>query len=383
MMALHGRTNLAEFLGDAVVYRNLEPADPRLPGLSRTWRDLGLASALVPRKADPDYARVIVHCLRLAQVMHAPGVALTNQIYIGDTRLLDGTAFRNIAEVSGWRSLAFIASEKLGEPPHMEREGNVLLANRWALLGDFLSLAEREGLIVGPGTAIIMDLDKTTYGARGRNDSAVDCARVDGVRETVAALLGESFDLTAFQRAYDHLNTPRYHPFTADNQDYLAYICLAIGGGMISFEQLLADVQGGRLQDFGGFLAAVEAAAEHAEPRLAALHRDIASRVAAGDPTPFKEFRRREYLATMARLGQLADEVPLEQRLKEEILITQEVREAALTCRRRGALLFGLSDKPDEAALPTPEAAQAGLLPLHRAEMRACGESLPAPWGKG
>jgi len=103
--------------------------------------------------------------------------------------------------------------------------------------------------------------------------------------------------------------------------------------------------------------------------------------VAAGDPTPFKEFRRREYLATVARLGHLADDAPIEVRLREEILITQEVREAALTARRRGALVFGLSDKPDEASLPTEEARARGLQPLHRTPTHACGESLPAPWG--
>jgi hypothetical protein len=38
--------------------------------------------------------------------------------------------------------------------------------------------------------------------------------------------------------------------------------------------------------------------------------------------------------------------------------------------RQRGALLFGLSDKPDEASLPRPELAQKGYLPLHRVTMK-------------
>ena len=42
--------------------------------------------------------------------------------------------------------------------------------------------------------------------------------------------------------------------------------------------------------------------------------------------------------------------------------------------RRAGALLFGLSDKPDEASLPTPELEQQGHLPLHRNVTHIVGE---------
>ncbi len=376
-MRLCGRTTLAEFLGDRVVYRNLEPADPGLPGLAASWREIGLPGPQVPRKADPAYAQAIVSFLRCAR----PGLA--RLLYIGDTRLLDGTAFRNILAVSGWPGRAFIASEEGSKPPAMACEGPLRLANRWALLGDFLLQAEAEELAVGPETALVLDLDKTTFGARGRNDGAVDRARVDGVRAAVAGLLGRRFDEAAFDRAYGELNRPPYHPFTADNQDYLAYICLAVGAGMIGFEELLAAVQGGTLRNFQEFLARVAPQTVHAEPRLRALHVEIATRVKAGDPTPFKEFRRREYLATVARLGRPEGEAPMEQRLRDEILITEEVREAALAAGRRGALVFGLSDKPDEASFPSDEARAQGYQPLHRTPTHAYGTSLPAPWGEG
>lgn len=380
-MKLHGLTSVAEFTGDTLVYRNLEPPDPRLPGLQAAWREIGLAGPQVPRKSEPDYARVIVYLLRRAQALQRPDQPLERLLYIGDTRLLDGTAYRNIVEAGPWPGRAFIASEKLSEPSRLEREGTVCLANRWSLLGEFLSLVEAEGLPVGPGTAVVLDLDKTALGARGRNDGAIDRARVEGVRQTVSALLGPGFDQAAFDRSYGELNQPAYHAFTADNQDYLAYICLAIGAGMISFEELLGEVKAGTLRDFSGFLARVAPQAARAEPRLAALHHDIASRVAAGDPTPFKEFRRREYLATVGRFGRPEGAVPGETRLREEILITQEVREAALAARRRGALIFGLSDKPDEASFPAEAQRAQGLQPLHRAMTHAYGDSLPAPWG--
>ena len=43
------------------------------------------------------------------------------------------------------------------------------------------------------------------------------------------------------------------------------------------------------------------------------------------------------------------DDDDIEDLLQNEIVLTQEVRAAALRWRKNGALLFGLSDKPDEA----------------------------------
>jgi hypothetical protein len=109
-------------------------------------------------------------------------------------------------------------------------------------------------------------------------------------------------------------------------------------------------------------------------PALRSLHSEIYANVQRGDPTPFKAFRRNEYRATVARFGSLAPDAPVEALLREEITITQEVRALALEWRRRGVLLLGLSDKPDEAAIPTPELAAQNFAPLHRAETHAVGE---------
>jgi hypothetical protein len=96
--------------------------------------------------------------------------------------------------------------------------------------------------------------------------------------------------------------------------------------------------------------------------------------VQAGDPTPFKAFRYNEYLTTAARFGGSHD-MPLDDLLQNHIVLTQEVREAAEALRARGALLFGISDKPDEASLPNAEQAQAGMLPLHHLPTIAVGEA--------
>jgi hypothetical protein len=43
--------------------------------------------------------------------------------------------------------------------------------------------------------------------------------------------------------------------------------------------------------------------------------------------------------------------------------------------RRRGALLFGLSDKPDEASIPTPELASQGYRAIHRTATHVIGQT--------
>ncbi len=194
------------------------------------------------------------------------------------------------------------------------------------------------------------------------------------MHDTVAELLGESFDQVAFQAAYDELNEVDYHPFTKDNQDYLAYICLIVSSGIFSLPTVLAGVRDGRLISFEQFIDQVEARLDVLQPELAELHRQIYDNVRRNDPTPFKAFRRKEYLATVARMGQLDDGVPLERMLAEEIVITQEVRAIALEWQARGALIFGLSDKPDEASLPNAEVFAGGLRPIHRTRTHAVGE---------
>jgi hypothetical protein len=197
---------------------------------------------------------------------------------------------------------------------------------------------------------------------------------VQAVYDTVAALLGEAFDPQAFRAAYDLLNQPEFHPFTADNQDYLAYICLILGSGLYQLDSMVDDVRAGRLAAFEAFIAQVEAQAGRLPPALAGIHADIYASVQRGDPTPFKSFRRNEYRRTIACFGSLGDSAPLEDLLAQDIVVTQEVRQAALAWQRQGALLFGLSDKPDEAACPTAELAAQGYQPIHRAETHAVGE---------
>jgi hypothetical protein len=248
------------------------------------------------------------------------------------------------------------------------------VANRWAELSGFRQYCRDQSFAVDERTAVIVDLDKTALGARGRNDEVIDQARVEAVRQTVGALLGDDFDPDAFQAAYDLLNQLEFHPFTADNQDYLAYICLILGSGVYTLDSVVADVRRGHMRSFQQFVEQVDEEANILPGNLRDIHTGIYGRVLQGDPTPFKAFRRTEYQTTVGRMGKLGDQAEPAELLAEEIVITEEVRQAALSWRDQGALLFGLSDKPDEASVPTDELAAQGFQAIHRVATHAVGE---------
>jgi len=376
-MKNYGRTSVHEFLGDLIVYRNLTSFDARLLSLAELGPEVGLPEGVTPRKSQPEYARVIAHLLQRARVLDAPGASIERLIYVGDTRMNDGAAFANICRAGGWPGLAFIGAER-DEPARVEtvEQGGatLYLANRWAAISGFDRFCHERGFPVDERTAVVVDLDKTALGARGRNDHVIDRARVEAVRRTVGDLLGDSFDPRGFQTAYDCLNQPEFHPFTSDNQDYLAYVCLILGSGLYALEPLVVEVRAGRLATFEQFIAGVNDRAAELPASLRRIHSSVYALVRQGDPTPFKAFRYNEYHATTERMGWLDDGASVAELLEQEIVVTQEVREAALAWRGQGALLFGLSDKPDEASIPTDELASQGFLPIHQVETHAVGE---------
>lgn len=371
-----GRSTVSEFLGDNIIYRSLIPVDPSLPGLPDLWEEVGLSSSRIPRKTTMEYASVVAFMLRHISGQHNPGSPIKSVVFVGDTQLNDGTAFRNICRAGGWNGMAFIAGEREG-PPTIEMEeanpGTIVVANRWSALKEFERTFTQLEFHIDERTAVLLDLDKTTLGARGRNDKVIDQVRIEAASQTICALLGEDFDEQDFSKAYQRLNQTEFHPFTADNQDYLVYICMILGSGLTSLDKLVTDVQIGIKATFEQFLTFSEENKHKLAPNLRRVHDDVFGLVSEGDPTPFKRFRREEFKQTIAHMGQLAIDSPVEQLLNGEITITQEVRQAALNWRDQGALLFGLSDKPDEASIPDADMASQGCKPIHRVETSVLG----------
>lgn len=375
-MLNYGLAAVSDFLGDFIVYRNLAPADPRLPGLAALRPELDLPPGYLPRKTEPDYGRVVTRMLLAASQIERSG-EIRRLIFLGDTRLLDATAFANTARAGGWPGVAFIGGENT-KPPQVEVEAfdpqrSLYLCNRWAGLHDFEGYCQGNGFPFDENTAVLIDLDKTAVGARGRNAAVIDAARVEAVRVTVTDLLGSQFQEAAFQSAYDQLNQPEFHTFTADNQDYLAYICLILGSGLFDLPTVVSQVREGRLGSFTQFIDQVDTLASRLPDGLTAIHRSIYANVLAGDPTPFKTFRWNEYHITIRRFGHLPDTTPVEALLAEEIVITAEVHQKAKQWKEQGALIFGLSDKPDEASCPPPGLEAQGYAPIHRTPTHSVG----------
>jgi hypothetical protein len=368
--------SLYDLFGDLVVYRDMNPVDSRLPRFEAASAELGLSGAARPRKHEPAYALTMAWFLRRARALELPGTTLEELIYLGDTVLSDGNAFRNLRAAGGWRGWAFIGAEK-DEALAVAEQDDIYTANRWTALAPFLTWTLQQGAVLDARTAVVIDIDKTALGGRGRNDGAIDRARVTAIEATVAEALGPAFDAASFRRAYVELNHSRYHSFTADNQDYLAYACLMLSAGVSTLEELRTDIAAGRLAAAQDLMARVDLQRDRLPSQvLRELHDDIYGRVKAGDPTPFKAFRRREYLETTAKMGSLPDNVPLARRLLEEICMTKEVIEIGRWFRSRGCLVMALSDKPDEATMPSAEAAAQGHLPLHRTATHVVGQSI-------
>lgn len=377
-MKLYGRSTISEFLGDNIAFRNLDPLDARLPSLDELRASVRIPDQGIPRKTSADYATLVSHLLKRARALESANTTIDRLLFVGDTRLNDAAAFNNICAAGDWPGVAFICAEEMQASPYheiLEREEKRLLflANRWDMLKDFDQYLDQHDIFIDEHIAIILDLDKTCLGARGRNDQVINQARVEAAFATVKDLIGSEFDTEAFEQSYRLFNEPDFHPFTTDNQDYLVYICLMVSVGLFGREKLADDIRNGLMFRFDQFLFDVQMKVAKLPAGVREIHEDVYARVKQGDPTPFKAFRAQEYLATVAHMGQLGDAIPLDERLTQEIVITQEVRERASDWLFRGALLFGLSDKPDEASVPSAELASQGYLPIHKIETSIVG----------
>lgn len=339
-MQIYSRQSLRDLLGDYIAFRNIRPADARLPGLPE------IAPNTQPRKGDEAYASVAVTILNAAQQLRG-GAPITKFLMIGDTRQSDGGTYMTIAKRTGWHGGAFICDEKRNDDPHfgLSNDAGVYVANRWRNIEQFADLMQ-----VDSQTAIIIDVDKTLVGARGRNHQLIDSARLTALKRAVNDVLGQSYDDAVFSDTYHRFNQARFHRFTGDNQDFLAFICVMAGGSIITPDALQAMLEQGIMRDFDHFVDLTGARISSFNSPLLAFQTNFATLYEHGDMTPFKAFRYLEYIETAARFGCAPHGLDGIDLLTREIVITAEVWQVAQRWHAQGALLFGLSDKPDEAA---------------------------------
>ncbi len=373
----YGLAALSDLVEDRVVYRSLEPLERRLSGLKSARYQLGLNDEAVPRKLSESYAKVALFILEKAQENRR--AALDEIVMIGDTLSGDGAAFENLRMLRRLPGTVFIGDEKADRSPENKVDGatGLFRSNRWSGLADWLAWARQQGLSLGKNTAVVIDIDKTALGARGRNDRVIDIARLKGLYRTVNKILGESFNARQFEQNYDSLNRTRYHVITEDNQDYLAYICLVLNAGLIDCDELLDRMNNNGLNSFSHFVRWVETLIVRGgvNESIRQVHEMISTSVRSGDPTPFKSFRREELSATLEAMNNLPDDAPADERLGREITLTQEVYEVGRWLQARGSLLISLSDKPDEASVPK-HPSQRELQPIHKAQTHCVGVSI-------
>lgn len=352
-MRMSTQLTIADLTGDLVIYRDLQPYAVDMPGLAQLRARLGLPPDLLPRKRDSDYARVMLALL--TQIQQRRGTPpLRTLLVIGDTHN-DRQMAAHLRAVSGLPVFACIGADQNDTAPALTWDGNTASATRWALLSEWLEQLRLRSVVddsrnAWNAAALLLDIDKTLLGPRGRADRPIDEARAEGALQVARELFGSAFDPTGFQSLYATLCQSEYHSLTLDNQDYVVFITLLLAADVISLAALRQGMTDGTLTTFAQVLAAV---AERLPPTLTALHAEVQTAHRAGDPTPFKAFRHAEFAATVARMAD------------GRLTFCREVVTTAQSLIAEGVLCLAASDKPSEASLPTPQQAASGLLPLH------------------
>jgi hypothetical protein len=377
-----GKAKLSDYFGDLVVYRNLEPLDRRIPGRKNSSYKMEIPADVIPRKQDRDYAKAAVWIAQQAAIkVRRSNATLEEILFLGDTLYNDGQAFANMVDVGEWAGACFIGGEKPNDEPSFEtRENNIYSANRWAAISDWMQWVLGQGLHVDERTVVIVDIDKTAIGAKGRNDQVINEARLEGIYRTMDAVLGEGFDRVTFESQYNELNRSRYHFLTEDNQDYLAYICMTLNAGIFDYDEILREIQNESVENFKQFLRMVHARVMFSSvggENLRQAHEAVSASVDNGDPTPFKRFRRQEFITTVERMGNMPDNAAVAELLAHEITLTNEVCEVTDWLKERGCLCLCMSDKPDEASRPDPHTSP-DLPPVHQAPTHRVGTSIAA-----
>ena len=371
-----GIVTLSEFLDDRIVYRDLQPIDPQYQGYNQCARTFGLDPAALPRKTDSSYAKVAVWITEHMQEWRSD-TEIEELLFVGDTYATDGVAFEDMIDFARWRGACFICAENLNAEPDMtwDEKQQVATANRWPLLGPWLQeLSTRFAL--DDRTAVIIDIDKTALGARGRNSKVINESRLESLHQALESQLISTgkFSFAEFRLVYDAISRPEFMPLTGDNQDYIVYICLMVTTGIMTIKEV-SDLLAQRVS-FDHLVRWITTQAENKfSMQMRQLHEQYQMCARNGDCTPFKQFRRQEFLNTVQHMGHLPAGTSPEQRLATELCITQEVRELSLFMRNRGCLLMSLSDKPQEASMPHPRWHK-GMQPVHRVLTHAVGTSI-------
>ena len=229
----------------------------------------------------------------------------------------------------------------------MKKEDNIVINNYWENLKNIFN---ELNINFDKKTFIIADIDKTLIGARGRNDLSIDKARFDAIREVSKKYI-KDFNEELFFSIYKFLNRKEFHIFTEDNQDIVTLLAIAFNLNLYSFKKFIYEFENGIWKDKISFFEKI-LYLNRDENEFIEIIKECLYKMKNNDPTPFLEFRYKEFEATIKRIDFLSDETEIEKLLSEEILITKEVYQILIDGKENGATIFGLSDKPEASTMP-------------------------------
>jgi hypothetical protein len=347
---MYRRGKLNTIFEDNIVFRELNPINKALPQFEEIKQVLHLDT--LPRKKDILYAKVLSYIFKSMR-------DFKKILYIGDTLMSDGSVIRNLAQNREFQVAGIITRE--GEKEKLESDGEILLNTRWQKLPDAVKILENSGFSIDKKTVLVIDIDKTAIGARGRNDGAIDRARMDAIFQIASDIFG-SIDRKNFFGIYSRVNRKDLFHITADNQDIVSIVSILVYGGAINFSQL-EELHNGEevlrkcIKNTGG--------------RLKDVTLSVYKNIKNGNPTPFPMFRKAEFEKTIKRMDFLSDDVSVSDLLTKEITTTEEVFDCATRAKDRGGLVFGVSDKPALSTIPCPDT---DLPPIYEKEMKIFGE---------
>lgn len=367
---------LNDVLNGNLIFRNLRPVNPELPDYKKLASSLDLNPRNIPRKTSPQYALVVSRIFKAIERLNGGRQKFSNLVYVGDTIFSDGLCFKHLCETTRWHGKAFIGEDDFSCPANIDEryhaDATITVANRWTEVYTFAAKLQKEGWVT-PETVVVCDIDKTLLAARGRNGHLIDQVRLSAALEIGRNACGDYFNEKRFTDLYHNLDQAAYHPLTDDNQDYLVYICLMLNKPWQKKTHLKNDILDGRLRSFHEFIDWMQDHLTEMPLCLHGIHQSYFQAYMDGDLTPFKSFRQSELRHTLSLMGHLADDASFNELLKNEIVITEEVFSVLQQWQKLGAFIISLSDKPDEAAIPTRQMEIEGVLPLHLQKTHCVG----------
>jgi hypothetical protein len=376
-LSSHGQGKIKSIFGGRIVLRRMERLD--------TKESLLTSSAGFLRKYRPQYAKAISEHLK----SRYPDV--THLFYVGDTYKNDGTLIRNL-QTLGWDTTGFICEPKLRIARLLFN--NILYTNRWT---DLVGVTRDMQTKAGPNMLAIFDIDQTLWAPKGVHEGPLITSRIRAMSRLVDEYVADP-DSDVARRAkarvkslYREISEVKYHPFTLDNEDFKAVICVFLGlnllfdqhrlesggreAGAAFFEELgrlgtkdfleltrtkyLPPFTRSQRDDEANITHFIMETLSTAQTYQYSLYgetngilvakvvdhlRDVFRETIGNAPIQYATFRAKEFEETLSCAGGNG-------RFDDQLVLNKPVWDVAIWLERRGAHLLALSDRPDESTV--------------------------------